>query len=386
MAEPDDTTDPAVESSDDGPASTTTVPWPSWVPRAIIMFWLAYGVFWYGRGVLSSLRPLFIIIMISLFLSFAIEPGVNRLERLGIRRGIGTGIVFLAVVGAISGFSFAIGTVLADQIVEFVDDFDDNSASLENWLQSNISEDITLDEVEADFLGEGGLGERLTQFGDDIARFGTTVIGVLFQAFTVALFTFYMVAEGPKLRRTICGFLPPDRQRKVLQVWDLAIEKTGGYILSRSILAILSAGFHWLVFAIIGVPFPLPMALWVGVVSQFIPVIGTYIAGALPVLVGLIEEPRIGLWALVAVVVYQQIENYLFAPRVTAHTMEIHVAVAFGAVIAGAAILGIVGALLALPAAATIQAIISTDVSHHDVIEDALEPKPARRLRRRQRR
>ena len=358
---------------------------PAWLARGIVMFWLGYALLWYGRGVLSSLRPLFIIVLISLFLSFAIEPAVNRLERMGVRRGIGTGLVFLAVTGAVVGFGFAIGTVLADQIGEFVDNFDENSQELEEWLQRNVNEDITLDEVQSDFLGEGGLGERLTQFGDDIARFGTTIIGLLFQGFTVALFTFYMVAEGPKLRRTICGFLPPDRQRKVLQVWDLAIEKTGGYILSRSILAVLSGAFHWVAFSIIDVPFPLPMALWVGVLSQFIPVIGTYIAGALPVVIGLLEDPRTGIWVLVIVVVYQQIENYLFAPRVTAHTMEIHVAVAFGAVIAGAAILGVVGALLALPAAATIQAIISTDVSHHDLIDDAVESRLGSRRRRRPR-
>ena len=356
---------------------------PSWVVRAVVLFWLAYAVFWYGRGLLSSLRPLFIIVLISLFLSFAIEPAVNRLERMGLRRGLGTGLVFLAILLGVTGFGFAIGTVLADQIGQFVDDFDENSAAVETWLQDHVSEDITLEEVRTDFVGDGGLGERLTGFSDDIARFGTTVIGVLFQTFTIALFTFYMVAEGPKLRRTICGFLPPARQRKVLQVWNLAIEKTGGYILSRTILAVLSASFHWILFALLGLPFPLPMALWVGVLSQFIPVIGTYIAGALPVVIGLIDDPKAGLWALVIVVVYQQIENYLFAPRVTARTMEIHVAVAFGSVIAGAAILGIVGALLALPAAATIQAIISTDVSHHDLIDAAVEPTREGRRRAR---
>ena len=187
-----------------------------------------------------------------------------------------------------------------------------------------------------------------------------TVFGLIFQVFTVALFTFYLVAEGPKVRRVVCSFLNDRRRDMVLEIWDLAMDKTGGYIYSRTVLAVISALFHWVVFILLDVPFPLPLALWVGVISQFIPVIGTYIAGALPVLIALLSQPLTGLWVLVTIFVYQQIENYLLSPRITAHTMEIHVAVAFGAVIAGSALMGIVGALLALPFAATVQAFIST--------------------------
>jgi predicted PurR-regulated permease PerM len=158
----------------------------------------------------------------------------------------------------------------------------------------------------------------------------------------------------------------------VLRAWNLAIEKTGGFIASRAVLAVVSALAHWIAFAIIGVPFPLPLALWVGVLSQFIPVIGTYIAGALPVVIALLDSPTAGLWTLAFVVLYQQIENYLLLPRVTAHTMEMHVAVAFGAVIVGTALLGPVGAILALPAAATGQAFVSSYVNLHEVDEEML--------------
>ena len=97
--------------------------------------------------------------------------------------------------------------------------------------------------------------------------------------------------------------------------------------------------------------------------SQFIPAIGAYIAGVLPVLVALLHSPRTGLFVLIVIVAYQQLENYFFSPRITAHTMEIHVALAFGSVIAGTALLGIVGAFLALPVAATAQAFISSWLS-----------------------
>ena len=146
----------------------------------------------------------------------------------------------------------------------------------------------------------------------------------------------------------------------ILKIWDIAIHKTGGYIYSRAALAVISAVFHWIALALLDVPSPLALGLWVGVVSQFIPAVGTYIAGGLPVVIALLEDPKNALWTLVVVFLYQQVENYLFAPRVTAHTMKMHVALAFGAVLTGITLLGIVGAFLALPCAATMQAWLSS--------------------------
>jgi len=203
----------------------------------------------------------------------------------------------------------------------------------------------------------------------------------VFQAFTVALFTFYLVADGPRLRRTICSLLRPERQREVLRAWELAIDKTGGYIYSRSLLAGLSALATWIALSIIGVPYALALALWVGIISQFVPVVGTYIAGALPVVIAGLNEPVDIIWTLAFIIVYQQIENYLLAPRITAHTMELHPAVAFGTVIAGAALIGPVGAVLALPAAAVGQAFVSTYIQRHDVVESELTHEPRRRRR-----
>ena len=168
-----------------------------------------------------------------------------------------------------------------------------------------------------------------------------------------------MVADGPRMRRAICRRLRPDRQERVLHAWELAIDKTGGYLYSRALLALLSAVFHTAAFSLIGLRYPVALGVWVGLVSQFLPVIGTYLAGVLPVLVALLDDPIRALWVLIVIVIYQQIENYLFAPRITARTLELHPAVAFSAAIAGAAMLGPVGAVLALPACATVQAFLS---------------------------
>src|SRR5690606_24049786 len=178
-----------------------------------------------------------------------------------------------------------------------------------------------------------------TEAAGNIWAISSTVLGTLFNLLTVLLFTFYLVADGPRLRRTLCSALPPEAQVEFLKIWEIAIAKTGGYIYSRALLAVISALFHWAAFELAEVPFSLPLALWVGVMSQFIPVVGTYLAGALPLVIGLLHDPLTAVWVLVIVVVYQQVENYLLLPRVSAHTMQIHAAVAFGAVIAGSAIL-----------------------------------------------
>src|SRR4029453_13908502 len=103
-----------------------------------------------------------------------------------------------------------------------------------------------------------------------------------------ALFTFYMVADGPHFRRTVLQFLSPERQERVVSGWEIAIEKTGGYIYSRGLLALFSAIATTIVREIMGIPYALALGLWTGLISQFIPTIGTYLAGALPVLVALL--------------------------------------------------------------------------------------------------
>jgi predicted PurR-regulated permease PerM len=181
------------------------------------------------------------------------------------------------------------------------------------------------------------------------------------------------------MRRAICGRLRPDRQHRVLHTWELAIDKTGGYLYSRALLALLSGIFHTVAFSIVGLSYPVALGIWVGLVSQFLPVIGTYLAGVLPVLVALLDDPVRALWVLIIIVLYQQVENYLLAPRITARTLELHPAVAFSAAIAGAALLGPVGAILALPACATVQAFLVEWGPRHDVIDSHLtahEPPP----------
>ena len=359
------------------PEETPSQKVPPWLFRAILTGAAALGGLYVLEWLIAELKTLIVILLVSFFLSFALEPAVNRMERMGVRRGVGTGIMFLALLAAVGLFLWAIGTVLADQIGEFADDAPGYINDIEDWLEDTFDIEVDAQGLLDEFQEGGAVANLATRLADNLINLGATVLQVLFQILTIALFTFYLVAEGPKLRRNICSLLSPEHQRQVLSIWNLAIDKTGGYIYSRLILAVISFLVHWLVFWLVGAPFPMPMAMWVGLISQFVPVIGTYIAGALPVIIGLLDQPSTGLAILIAIVVYQQVENYLLQPKVTAHTMEIHVTVAFGSVIVGGLLLGAVGAVLALPAAATIQAFLASYLERHEVVQELEDAEAA---------
>ena len=333
---------------------------PVWVKRAIVGFWVGGLAAFYAVGVVRALRTLLVVLLVSLFVAFALEPAVNAMARRGVRRGLGTVIVFAILTVLAAAFSAVVGTALASETNYLIDNAPGYIDDIGGWLDDTFGIELEFDALKDEFLAGGGLQDLVGRFADDVLNVGATVASLLFQLFTVALFTFYLVAEGPKLRRMVSSRLSERRAAIVTEIWDLAMNKTGGYMFSRTILALISALVHWGAFELLDVPSPVALALWVGVVSQFIPAIGAYIAGVLPVLVALLHEPRSGLFVLIVLVVYQQLENYFLSPRITARTMEIHVALAFGSVIAGTALLGIVGAFLALPVAATAQAFISS--------------------------
>jgi predicted PurR-regulated permease PerM len=361
---------------------------PSWVRRAVLQFWGVGLGLWVLVLLIRELRTLLIVLLLSLFLSLALEPWVDRLERRGLRRGLGTLVSFSVLLVAAVGFVSAIGALLANQINDLVSQLPSRIQGTQVWLDERFNVQIDTDELVRQFQADGRATQWATALAGNLLEFGTTALAVLFQALTALLFTFYLTADGPRLRRAICSVLPPDRQREVLRVWELATDKTGAYLSSRLILALVSAGFHWVAFTVLGLPSAVALAMWVGVLSQFVPVIGTYLAGVLPLVLALGDRPVLALWVLGVIVVYQQIENYLLLPRITSATLAIHPAIAFGAVIVGASLLGAIGAILALPAAATVSAFVSAYVARHEVVESrmlrsdtadgtAVEPDPA---------
>ena len=359
---------------------------PRWVWRAVAIFWVGFLVALAARAAFDRLAELLVILLVSLFLSLAVEPGVNRLASRGWRRGSATGVILIGVIVTFLVFLTAIGTLVASQIADLLRNSDGYVTQTVDFLNdtfgTNIDPADVIDEIQDP---DGRIQQFIATQGDEALRLSAAALSVVFTLLTIMLFTFYLVADGPRLRRVVCSRLRPMRQRAVLDAWELAIDKTGGYLYSRALLAGLAAAFHWVVFQAVGTQAPLALALWVGFVSQFLPVVGTYLAGVLPVVVTLIDSPVKAAIVAAAIIIYQQVENYVFAPRITARTMELHPALAFGAAIAGGAVLGAVGAILALPAAAMLQALLGDMGHRYDVIDSRLTALPSRRHERRPR-
>jgi predicted PurR-regulated permease PerM len=346
---------------------------PKWVIKAIALFWLGFLATFLVRNTVQKLSSIALLLLVATFITLALEPAVNRLSDRGMKRGSATGLMLVSLVVATLGFVAAMGTIVAQQVADLL-------ANSEQYVNDTVkiindigNTHIDPAEVNASISDPNGPVQKfILSQRDNAFKVSVQAVGALFQGFSVLLFAFYFVADGPRLRRVICSRLKPERQRGVLDAWELAITKTGGFLYSRALLAVLSAFFHWILLQSVGAPAPIAMALWVGLISQFLPVIGTYLAGVLPVLLTFIESPTKALIILVFILVYQQVENYLFSPRITARTLELHPALAFGGALAGAAVLGPIGALLALPAVAMGQALISAWGVRHDVIDDPL--------------
>ena len=342
---------------------------PGWVVRAIVVFWSGFLAVGLIRHLWFRLDGLVLLLVISLFLSLAIEPGVNRLARRGWRRGGATGLILLGVVVASAVFVGAIGTLVGTQVADLLRNSEtyirDTVDTVNDTFGTSIDPQEAIDEFNRP---DGAVQQFIDSQQDKVVSLSLQALNGLLQTLSILLFTFYLVADGPRLRRVICSRLRPDRQRQVLDTWELAIAKTGGYLYSRALLSLVSALFHWIVFQAIGIQAPIPLALWVGLVSQFLPVVGTYIAGVLPVLIAFLDSPVDAVVVLAFILVYQQLENYFLGPRITARTMALHPAVAFAAALAGFATLGGAGAILALPAAAMLQAIIADWGERHEVI------------------
>ncbi|MEU1197931.1 AI-2E family transporter [Streptomyces sp. NPDC005813] len=343
---------------------------PRWLPRAMVLALALIAVFQLGSWAFHQLTGLLINILIAFFLALAIEPAVSWMASHGMRRGLATFLVFIGSMIVIAGFITLLGSMLAGQIIKMVEGFPEYLDSVINWINTHFHTDLRRVDIQDSLLHSDWLRKYVQNSATGVLDVSAQVLGGLFQLLTIALFSFYFAADGPRLRRALCSVLPPARQAEVLRAWEIAVDKTGGYLYSRGLMALVSGIAHYILLQALGVPYAPVLGVWVGLVSQFIPTIGTYLAGALPMLIAFTINPWYALWVLIFVVVYQQFENYVLQPKLTAKTVDIHPAVAFGSVIAGTALLGAVGALIAIPAVATLQAFLGAYVKRYDVTDD----------------
>lgn len=348
---------------------------PRWLPRALFLAVVAVylGVFgWYAMGALQGLA---VNVLIAFFVALALEPPVVWCVRHGWRRGAAAAVALLGSLAVIVVILALFGNLFVQQLLQLLESVPDVYAAVQDLAAEQFGVTIP----DSDDL----VRDVLTEFGDDVASgawlFGTTVIGGLFAALTILLVTYYLLAAGPRLRAAVCRWLTPARQQEVLTLWEITQVKVSDFISSRIVLAALSSSFTLVFLLIMRTPYALPLAVFVGVVSQFVPTIGTYLGGALPVAVALTSQGLAQALAVLAfIIAYQQLENLYFSPKVSARALEMNPAVSFLVVLGFGAVFGALGAFLALPVAATIQATANTYLRRHALIESTMLQDPGR--------
>ena len=353
---------------------------PPWIPRLLAIVIISVIAVALSAFILLKLAHFFTWLLIALFLSFALEPLVNWLVQKGWRRTIATLTVVIGFVLVAILLVVAMVPLVIDQVGGIVETaphwLDGLAKSLHKVFGITVSEQALLDQVKS---ADSVIANYATNIAGNLFGISRQIVIGIVQSLAILLFTYYLVKDAHQVRRFVCSFLPQNRQRIVLKTWELAIEKTGAYMYSRALLGIIAAIVTLIALLILGVPFALPLAIWMGVISQFLPVIGTYLAAGVPLIVAFMMSPATALILLIIIVVYKQFEDYVLSPKITAQTMELHPAIAFGAALAGASIAGVIGAFLALPIAAIAQEGIRAYANRHELVESSMLKHPTRK-------
>ncbi len=196
--------------------------------------------------------------------------------------------------------------------------------------------------------------------GSSVVFAGQGLLRTLGHIFIIFFFTYYLISEGDGWRVKLKESLPSNISSSIDQVWSIGVSKAGGFIVAKVILGVLASIVLSVSFLLIGLPSPIALGVAAGILSQLIPVVGTFLGGLVPFIASISLGTNAMIATVVVLLAYQIIENYFISPRVTKSTMEIHPAIAVFSTLFGAYTLGGVGAILALPVAATVQGVIGT--------------------------
>jgi predicted PurR-regulated permease PerM len=320
-------------------------------------------------------RHFLFLLLLAWLTAIAAEPAIRWLTRRRWRRGLATTAVGVIVLLVALGTATLFGTLLFGQAAQLVRGAPTIVQSTVDQLNSSLGLSMNAPEIVAKFqLNTDRIQSLVNEWGGGVLGAVESLGSVLLDLTTVIVFALYMAAAGPNLVRKMAVWLPPERQRVFSELWEISTEKTGGYVASRVILSALSTAFHAVFFWAIGLPGWLPLAVLAGITAQFVPIIGTYIGIVVPGIVALADRPINALLIVLFAVVYQQIETYVFTPRVSQRTMDVNPAIALAAVFVGVAIWGPIGAVIGVPITAVVTAMVDTYGQQHALVPELADP------------
>lgn len=351
---------------------------PKALRRAVIGILIIVTLWMTALWVFSAVSRFLFLLLLSWLFAMAMEPAVARLARRGIRRGLATGLVGGSVLVVVAVIGVLFGNMFFTQLSDLVQALPGVVTEVISWANRTFKLQLDANTVATGLqVTPSQVGTMASDLAGGVLGVVSSLLNTLLDVFTFIVFAFYLAADGPRVRRTIGSWLSPAHQDVFVTVWDIAVAKTGGYVVSKVELAALSAIFHAAFFNIAGVPYWLPLALLVGLLAQFVPVIGTYLGIVVPILFVVFASPLTALWILLFAAVYQQVETYLLTPRISRRTMDVNSGIALAAVFVGSALWGVIGALIGIPLAAAGVALLDTYGHRHELVP-ALAVEPVR--------
>jgi predicted PurR-regulated permease PerM len=324
-----------------------------------------------------TVRSILVLVLISIFIAVSLDPAVRWLVRKGMRRSVAVGIIFLTVFGLLGAFLAAVipalvreGTGLFQNLPGYVERLPEQSPFYRD-LAERYDFTSKLSEYAAS-IPQRVAGEAWT--------FAQRFLGALAQVLTVLVFAIYFMSDLPRLRRGLVRLFPRSRRPRVAEVVNVLVDKVGAYMIGNLIISLIAGVTSFAVLLALGVPYALPLAVAVAI-TDLIPLVGATIGAVLCTAITFFTSD---LWpetvvVLLFFIVYQQLENYLLVPRVMRNTVDISALAVLLSALVGATVLGVMGALMAIPVAAAVKVVLTPMIERHTEAAPpaAAEPAPS---------
>ena len=331
-----------------GPRHHSPFRWGFLGGLGVLLAWIAYQS-------LDSLRSTLITIAVAALLAIGLDPAVGFLIRRGLRRGLSVLVVMLGLLLAIAAAVYAVLPPIVNEVAAFIVSVPDLLANLQqNETIRNLDEKFGLIEQirNSSFLQNLAAGA-----GTTVLTASVTIAGLIVDLLIVLVLTLYFLAGFPKIKRAAFRLAPGSRRERVTELGEVILRQMGGYLGGATLIAIQAGIFAGVFASIVGLPYPWAIALGAALLD-FIPVVGPIVIGISMMLLGFTVSLTVGIVAAGVYLVQHLFEAYWLYPRVMNRAMSISTGSVVVAIIIGGALLGVTGALMAVPVAAAIQLII----------------------------
>jgi len=310
---------------------------------------VAYGLY----RMLGQLTPVITLLVIAFFLTLTLNPLVEALSLRGMKRSLSVAIVFAGVVAAFTALGFLVVPPVAEQGGLLADNA---PRYLEDLLANQIVQDLdgqyhVLDKVQAEFQKLVTDGNFMSGVFGGVLGASKALASGFFAIVTVLVLTLYFLSTLPKVKNAAYGMVPSSRRPRFESLSEEIMRRVGSYAIGQVAVATINAVASWIMMSIIGIKYAAVLAVVVGVLG-LIPMVGATLGAAVVCLVALFDDPQKAVIALIYYVIYQQVENYVIAPKIMQRTISVPGALTVVAALIGATLAGVLGALLAMPVAA----------------------------------